>query len=97
MDFSGHSERPPSDSAVAVVEAPLPGADSVGQGMANPSSLTVEQLSRLLTTSGAKSATVEVIRLHIELGAPTAADGRVNLVYYLAWVVREVANADGEN
>ncbi len=66
-------------------------------GAVNPSALTVEQLARLLTASGAKSATEETIRRHVQAGAPTAADGRVNLVHYMAWLVREVCNADGEN
>ena len=97
MDFSGHSEHAPSDSAVAVAGASALPSASGGPKAMNPSSLTVEQLARLLTTGGAKMATAEIIRQHIELGAPVSADGRMNLVHYMAWVAREVANADGEN
>jgi len=97
MDFSGNSEHVAHGSSVAVAGAAALSSAGGGSKAVNPSSLTVEQLARLLTSSGAKMATVEIIRQHIELGAPMAADGRMNLVHYMAWVAREVANADGEN
>jgi len=31
----------------------------------------------------------EMIRADIEAGAPVTADGRVNLVYYAAWLVQQ--------
>jgi hypothetical protein len=67
-----------------------------GQGAVNPAALTIEQLIRLLSAAGAKLATDETIRRHIQAGAPMAADGRVNLMHYMAWLVREVSNIDGE-
>jgi len=87
MVSTEHPDRPPHDSVVAATSE---------SGVANPSALTADQLSRLLVASGSKSATAKVIRRHIEAGAPTAADGRLNLVHYVAWVAREVANADDE-
>ena len=88
-----------SSAAIAAADVPASIADAGvvgGPGTANPSALTVEQLARLFAASGSKFVTVEVIRRHIEAGAPVAADGRVNLVHYVAWVAREVANADDE-
>ena len=66
-----------------------------GAGAVNPASLTVEQAARLLTAVGGRWTTVETIRRHIERGAPTAADGRINLIHYMAWLTRELS--DGEN
>ena len=106
MDFTEHPGRSRHDVAVGAADVTSPAvavavagksAPAVGeQGTANPSALTAEQLSRLLAASGSKSATAEVIRRHIEAGAPTVADGRLNLIHYVAWVVREVANVDDE-
>lgn len=56
-----------------------------------PGSLTVEQLARLLTAAGGRTIGEATIRRHVEAGAPTLADGRLNLVHYLAWLVREVS------
>ena len=57
----------------------------------NPAALTVEQAARVLTAVGGRWTTAETIRRHIERGAPTAADGRINLVHYMAWVIREMS------
>ncbi|MFB3894455.1 MAG: hypothetical protein ACE15C_20835 [Phycisphaerae bacterium] len=57
----------------------------------------MEQASRLLTAVGGRHATVETIRRHIATGALTAADGRLNLVHYMAWLIREVSNHDAED
>jgi hypothetical protein len=87
------NQESPQISVVAAGENASPAAP----GAVDPSALSVDQLARLLSGSGVKLATAETIRGHIEAGAPTAADGRVNLVHYLAWLVREVSNTDGEN
>ncbi|MCX6915576.1 MAG: hypothetical protein NT167_21460, partial [Verrucomicrobia bacterium] len=62
-------------------------------GAVNPSALTIEQLIRLLSAAGAKLASDETIRRHIQAGAPTAADGRMNLMHYMAWLVQQVSSA----
>jgi len=61
----------------------------------NPAALTVEQVARLLTAAGGGAVSVEAVRRHIERGAPTSADGRVNLVCYAAWLVRECSGDRG--
>ncbi len=60
----------------------------------NPSSLSVEVLAKILHRSSGEPMTVEVIRQHIADGAPTNADGTLNLVHYAAWLVREVAHRE---
>ena len=59
-----------------------------------PTSLTVEHTSRLLSAAGGKPVTEEMIRKDIEAGAPMNVDGTINLVQYAAWLVREMTRAD---
>ena len=47
---------------------------------ADPRSISVADLARLLSVSEDK------IREHVAAGAPTAADGTINLVHYAAWL-----------
>ncbi len=56
----------------------------------NPTSLSVEDISRLLSAAGGRRITPEQIQADIGAGAPVGRDGRVNLVHYAAWLVREV-------
>ena len=74
---------------------PPPPADSPSAhgapGAVNPAALTVEQAARILAAVGGRRTTVETIRRHIEGGAPTDRDGRVNLMQYVAWLVREMS------
>jgi hypothetical protein len=60
----------------------------------NPAALTVEQVSQLLIAAGSKHANVETIRRHIESGAPVSSEGKINLLHYTAWLVREVSHAE---
>jgi hypothetical protein len=79
---------PPAADAPAAPGAP---------GAVNPAALTVEQLARLLAAAGAKSATADAIRRHVARGAPAGADGRMNLMHYMAWLIRELSrDAAGE-
>jgi len=56
--------------------------------------LTPEQAVKVLAAAGRRHITAEMVRADIEAGAPTNADGTVNLVHYAAWLVREVAGGD---
>jgi hypothetical protein len=42
------------------------------------------------------SVSEEKVRSHLAAGAPTAADGTVNLVNYAAWLNRQLAGSDGD-
>lgn len=60
------------------------------QSSINPLSLTLEELARLLSASGGRKVTPQQVQADIDAGAPVSAGGRVNLVHYAAWLVREV-------
>lgn len=57
----------------------------------SPVALTLKQAARILSAAGAEYATVKNFREDIKAGAPTNADGSINLIDYAAWLVREVA------
>ena len=60
-------------------------------GGLNPQALHLADMARILTASGPKPVTVEMLQADIEDGAPTNADGTLNLVQYVAWLVKEMA------
>ncbi len=56
----------------------------------NPLALTVEEAARMLSAGGGRRVSVEQVQADIDAGAPVGRDGRVNLVHYTAWLLREV-------
>ena len=56
----------------------------------NPLALSVEELAKMLSAVGGKKVTVEDVQADIDAGAPVGAGGKVNLVHYTAWLLREV-------
>lgn len=55
----------------------------------NPSSLSIDELHKLLAAAGG-AVIVEQLEDDFEVGgAPRNADGSVNIVHYVAWLVRE--------
>jgi len=63
---------------------------SGGQTAINPASLSIEDMSRLLSAGGGRKISPEQVQADIDAGAPVAPGGRMNLVHYAAWLVREV-------
>ena len=61
-------------------------------GPLNPQALRLEDLARILSASGPRPVTVEMLQADIDDGAPTNADGTMNLVHYAAWLVKEMAH-----
>ena len=61
-------------------------------GSLDPNRLTVEQAARVLSTSGRKLVTAELVHRDIDAGAPTNPDGTINLIHYAAWLVKEMAS-----
>lgn len=57
---------------------------------ANPASLTPAQLARALGLPEDK------VRRFVADGAPTAADGTINLVHFAAWLNRRLKERDGD-
>ena len=51
-----------------------------GKPQISPAALTVEMVAKML------GLPAEIVRKHIAEGAPTAADGTINLVHYGAWL-----------
>ena len=51
----------------------------------NPAALAVEEAARALGVGR------EVLEADVAAGAPTNADGTLNLVHYAAWLVKELA------
>ncbi len=56
----------------------------------NPASLSVEDMSRLLSAAGGRKITPEQVQADIDAGAPVGPGGRMSLVHYAAWLAREV-------
>jgi hypothetical protein len=67
-----------------------------GPGAVNPAALTVAQAAKVLSAVGNGPVTEDMIRRHIAAGAPTTADGRINLVHYAAWLNKGVPENDGD-
>jgi len=55
----------------------------------DPQALTPADAARVLGIS------VDMLRVDVGAGAPTNADGSINLVHYAAWLNREMRSADG--
>jgi hypothetical protein len=53
--------------------------------------MSIADAARLLTAAGGQLVTAEMIQLDIDAGAPTNADGTMNLIHYAAWLVKEQA------
>lgn len=54
----------------------------------NPSALTIAQVAQVLTAAGGRPVTIATIEADIADGAPTNANGTLNLVMYAAWLLR---------
>lgn len=60
----------------------------------NPTALPVVDAARLLSAAGGTRVTAEMIQADIDAGAPTNADGSINLVQYAAWLIKEMSSRD---
>ena len=52
--------------------------------------LTSEQVMDVLVKSGFRDMTLELLHSDFELGAPRNPDGTVNLIHYMAWILKEI-------
>lgn len=59
----------------------------------NPQGLRLEDLAQILSALGPKTVTVSMLRDDIDAGAPANADGTLNLIQYVAWLMKEDADA----
>lgn len=72
----------------------MPDNDRSPKNPLNPTALSVTETAMVLTKTGGQPVTEAMIREDIAEGAPTNADGTLNLVHYAAWLVREMAGGD---
>ena len=91
QDHAAAEVHPAQTSPSGQVEG-SPGG--VPPGQVNPAAMTVQQVSQLLTAAGAKRADAETIRRHLAAGAPVSAAATINLMHYMAWLMREVSHGE---
>jgi hypothetical protein len=60
----------------------------------DPTRLTAEQASKLLSAAAKIRIPVEQITEDLAAGAPANTDGTINLVHYAAWIVKEMGRGD---
>ena len=63
-------------------------------GGLNPQALRLADMARILSASGPRPVTVEMLQTDIEDGAPQNADCTMNLVHYAAWLAKEISGGD---
>lgn len=64
------------------------------RGPLDPNALTLSDAARLLTRVGGQVITVEMLQADIDAGAPVNIDGTLNLVYYAAWLLKELGRGE---
>jgi hypothetical protein len=63
----------------------------------NPLALSPENLVKVLVKSGCRIMTLEMLRRDIDSGMPVNADGTVNLIKYMAWMIKETDRDGNES
>ncbi len=63
-------------------------------GPLNPQALRLADAARVLSASGPTQVTVEMLQADLAEGAPRNADGTLNLVHYVAWLVRQESRGE---
>ena len=67
-----------------------PPAPTPPNAAVNPLSMSVGDVARVFSAAGGTKVSVEQVQADVDAGAPVLPDGRINLVHYAAWLVREV-------
>ena len=60
----------------------------------NPNAMTAEQAALLFSKLSRQRVPVEQIQADIEAGVPTDADGRLSVLAYAAWLLKEMNRGD---
>jgi hypothetical protein len=60
----------------------------------SPTALTLSDAARILSKVSGQHITDEMLRDDVIQGAPTNADGTLNLVHYVAWQLKEIGRGD---
>ena len=61
----------------------------------NPAALSLADAARVLSAAKNAKVTVEMLQADVQAGAPTNADGTLNLVHYAAWL--NMKRSDGDD
>ena len=69
-------------------------ADRQNPQVLNPAGLTLTDAARILSAAGGQRVTIEMLQEDVAAGAPTNADGSINLLNYAAWL--NAKSAEGE-
>jgi len=56
-----------------------------------PTALTSEAPAWLLSAAGGKAVTIDMVQAAVDVGAPLGIGGWINLVEFMAWLERELA------
>jgi len=67
---------------------------SEGNNQVDPTHLSIEQASKLLSATYRERIDAITIQDDIDSGAPTNPDGTINLVNYAAWQAKDLGHAD---
>ena len=59
----------------------------------NPAALPLADAAKVLSGAGGGRVTVEMLQEDVAAGAPTNADGTINLLNYAAWLNAKDSNA----
>ena len=57
--------------------------------------MPVADAPRMLSRAGGQRITEDMLQADIDAGAPTNADGSINLVHYAAWLVQQMSAGGG--
>jgi hypothetical protein len=68
--------------------------DETNRPKVNPQSMKIGDAARMLSAISKFEITEDMLRSDVESGAPTNADGTINLVHYAAWLCKEMGRGD---
>ena len=60
----------------------------------NPNAMSVDQAAKLLSSAARRQIPASQIADDIAAGAPTNADGTINVLHYAAWLLQEMQRGD---
>jgi len=60
----------------------------------NPVALSLADAARVLSAAGGQRVTIEMLQEDVAAGAPTNADGSINLLHYAAWLNAKDSHGD---
>lgn len=69
-------------------------ANTPSKQQLNPSSMSVAEAAQLLSRLGVTLVSEAMLQADIDAGAPTNADGTLNLLHYAAWLVHAMGRGD---